>query len=93
MGQISTLTCIIDALYSELYTRKDYHDQVKKLREENREEDIKQIYEAFFIFALMWSFGAPLTEDKISFNNILKSMSKIKFPEVGQCFDYYYDPL
>lgn len=41
----------------------------------------------------MWSFGASLTEDKISFNNILKSMSKIKFPEQGQCFDYFYDPL
>ncbi len=41
----------------------------------------------------MWSFGAPLTEDKISFNNIMKSVSKIKFPEIGQCFDYYYDPF
>jgi hypothetical protein len=41
----------------------------------------------------MWAFGAPLTEDKISFNNMLKNVSKIKFPDVGQCFDYFYDPL
>src|SRR5690242_13456710 len=41
----------------------------------------------------MWSFGAPLTEDKISFNNTMKSVSKVRFPEVGQCFDYFYDPL
>jgi hypothetical protein len=41
----------------------------------------------------MWSYGASLTEDKISFNNILKSNSRIKFPEQGQCFDYFYDPI
>jgi len=93
MGQIKTLTCIIDALYDELTTRKDYHDQFKKLKEEGKEEDIKQIYEAYFIFAVMWSFGAALSEDKISFNNILKSISKVRFPDQGQCFDYFYDPL
>ena len=84
---------IIDALYLELSTRKDYHEQMKKLKEEGREDDIKMIYEAYFIFGMMWAFGGPLSEDKISFNNILKSMSKIKFPEQGQCFDYYFDPL
>ena len=72
---------------------EDYVDQIKRLKEEGKEEEIKTIYEGFFIFAVMWSFGAPLTEDKISFNNILKSVSKIKFPDVGQCFDYFYDPL
>lgn len=41
----------------------------------------------------MWAFGATLLEDKISFNNALKSVSKVRFPEVGQCFDYFYDPL
>lgn len=29
MALIKTLTCIIDALYNELYTRKDLHDHVK----------------------------------------------------------------
>lgn len=75
------MTTIIDALYNELYSRKDYHDQIKQLKEQGKEDEIKQIYEAYFIFAVMWSFGASLTEDKISFNNMMKSVSKIKFPE------------
>ena len=83
MGQIKTLTCIIDSLYADLYGRKDYHDQIKRLKEEGKDEEIKTIYEAYFIFAVMWAFGASLTEDKISFNNILKSVSKVKFPDVG----------
>ena len=29
MAQIQTLTCIIDALYNELYSRKDYSDWIK----------------------------------------------------------------
>lgn len=66
---------------------------MKKLKEENKEEEIKQIYEAFFIFAGMWAFGASLDEDKISFSNGWKSASKIKFPEGGTCFDYFYDVL
>jgi dynein heavy chain len=93
MGLIQTLTCIIDALYNELYTRKDYHDWIKQLKDANREDDIKQIYEAYFIFAVMWAFGGSLVEDKISFNSILKSISKIKFPDAGQSYDYFYDPL
>ena len=31
----------------------------------------------------MWAFGATLLEDKISFNNMMKSITKVKFPEVG----------
>ena len=93
MAYIQTLTCIIDSLYSELYTRKEYHDHIKLLNREGRDEEIKTIYEAFFIFAVMWSYGASLSEDKISFNNILKSVSRIKVPEQGQCFDYFFDPL
>ena len=93
MAHMKTLTCIIDALINELYSNKHYHDQVKALKEAGKEDDIKQIYEAYYIFALMWAFGATLLEDKISFNNMLKSASKIKFPDQGQCFDYFYDPL
>jgi len=93
MGQIKTLTCIIDSLYDDLSHRKEYSDQLKKLKEEGQEEAIKTIYEAYFIFAVMWSYGATLSEDKISFNNILKSVSKVRFPEQGQCFDYFFDPL
>ena len=94
MGQIKTLTCIIDSLYHDLTSRKDYVDHMKKLREENKEDDIKTIYEAIFIYAVMWSFGMCLTDDKISFNNMIKSSFKpVKFPDVGMCFDYFFDPI
>lgn len=66
---------------------------MKRLKEDNVEEKIKEIYEAFFIFAGMWAFGASLDEDKLSFSNSWKSASKIKFPEQGTCFDYYWDVL
>lgn len=93
MAHMKTLTCIIDALINDLYSVKAQHDQIKSLKENGKEEEIKSIYEAYYIFALMWAFGATLLEDKISFNNMLKSMSKVKFPEAGQCFDYFYDPV
>jgi len=66
---------------------------MKKLKEDNNEEEIKKIYEAFFLFAGMWAFGASLTDDKISFSNGWKSASKIKFPDQGMCFDYFFDVI
>jgi len=81
MGYIKTLTCIIDSLYHDLQTKKDQIEVIKNLKEQNNDDKIKEIYEAFFIFAVMWSFGGPLTDDKISFNNYIKSASKVKFPE------------
>ena len=57
---------------------------MKKLKEEgNQEESIKNIYEGFFLFSGMWAFGASLDEDKLSFSNGWKSISKVKFPELG----------
>jgi dynein heavy chain len=94
IAQIKTLTCIIDHLYDELHHTKALHDYLKKLKEEpDGENEIKTIYEAYFVFAAMWAFGGSLNEDKLSFSNQWKSMSKIKFPDAGQCFDYFYDVL
>lgn len=87
------MTTIIDKLCENLQQNKQQLDYMKKLREENNEDAIKQIYEAFFVFAAMWAFGASLDEDKLSFSNSWKSASKIKFPEQGTCFDYYFDVL
>ena len=92
MSYIQSLCCIIDELYNELYRRKDYLDHMKKLKDAKQEDDIRAIYESFFLFAFMWSFGAPLSEDKLSFSTTLKSQSK-KFPEQGQVWDFYFDPL
>lgn len=41
----------------------------------------------------MWALGAGLDEDKLWFSGNWKSQSKIKFPENGQCFDFYFDVL
>ena len=93
IAYVQTLCCIIDALYSELSEVKELATYMKKLKSEGNNDDIKIIYEAFFVYAFMWSFGAALDEGKISFSNRLKSTSKIKFPEQGQCYDYFFDPL
>ena len=66
---------------------------MKAYRADNKEEEIKNIYESFFIFAGMWAYGASLDEDKLSFSGYWKSITKNVFPEAGQCFDYYFDPL
>jgi dynein heavy chain len=93
ISYIMTLTTIVDALYQDFFSKKEYTEHLKQLKEAGNEEAIKNIYEAFFIFAIMWSFGASLTEDKISFNNVLKHSAKVKFPDVGQCYDYYFHPI
>ena len=94
ISYIQTLTTIIDALYADFYGKKENNELIKNLKEAGKEDDIKNIYDAFFAFAVMWSFGAALTEDKISFNNTLKHQTKgLKFPDTGQCYDYFFDPL
>ena len=66
---------------------------MKGLREGGKDDEIKQIYEAIFIFAMMWSVGGALTEDKISFSGFMKSIAKVKFPDQGQVYDYYFNPM
>lgn len=93
IAYVQTLCCIIDALYLELQERKEYASYMKKLVADGNNDDIKIIYEAFFVYAFMWSFGGALDEGKITFSNRLKSSSKVKMPEQGQCYDYFFDPL
>jgi hypothetical protein len=82
MSQVHSLTCIIDRLNDQLHQTKAQMDHIKRLHEENKEDDIKTIYEAFFIFALMWAYGGALDEDKISFSGIIKGLagSNVPFP-------------
>jgi hypothetical protein len=44
---------------------------------------------------MIWSFGAPQTEERTSFSNALKSKSaKIRFPEASnQVYDYKFNIL
>jgi len=73
LGHIDTLTTIIDQLCDDLKGNKKSHDYMKRLKEEGKEEEIKAIYEGFFLFAGMWAFGASLDEDKLSWSNTWKS--------------------
>lgn len=93
MQKVGSLTCIIDFLYKKLHTDKAQLEHLKSLKENNQREEIQSIYDAFFVFAGMWALGAGLDEDKLWFSGNWKSQSKIKFPENGQCFDYYFDPI
>jgi dynein heavy chain len=94
MGCFQSLVCIIDYQYDQLYETKENQELMKRLKEDQETftEKMKIIYEGFFAFSFMWAFGATLTEDRISFNGQMRSMSKVKFPEGGMCFDYYFDP-
>ena len=88
---------ILDKLYERLHNQKAQHDCLKRLKDENQVERIKEIYEAFFIFGMMWAWGASLDEDRVSFSNSIKSLvptgGNLKFPEAGQIFDYFYDVI
>jgi dynein heavy chain len=94
LSQVSSLTTILDYLYEQLHKNKAQHDHLKRLKEEQKEDEIKQLYEAFFIFSAMWAYGGSLDDDnKNSFSKSFMAASKIRFPEGGQCFDYFWDPL
>jgi dynein heavy chain len=80
-----SLTMILDKLYERLHSAKAQHDFLKRLKEEGQVDRIKEIYEAFFIFAAMWAYGASLDEDKLSFSSNFKSLTtgNLKIPEAG----------
>jgi len=46
-----------------------------------------------FAFAGMWALGGALEEenDQKNFTSIWKASQRIKFPEQGVVFDYYFD--
>jgi dynein heavy chain len=97
MQAITTLTTIIDYLYDDLFINKETVEYFKRLKEEgtsNFEDAIKIIYEGFFVFAMIWSFGGPLVDAKISFNGVLRAnASRVKFPDGNLVYDYFFDPM
>jgi dynein heavy chain, axonemal len=91
MGFVHTICMILDGLLLEqdksvigLYGSKE------------KEEEQKIIYEAFFIYATMWAYGGSVgggqddNEVLNKFNGVFRSLVKIKFPEGGLCYDYYW---
>lgn len=71
----------------------------RKLREESLTNAdavsrIKQMYDCFFAFAMIWSFGAALDESKRDFNGYMRSTCRLlTFPEGGTVYDYFFDPV
>ncbi len=92
MGFIQSITTMIDALLQN--NTKENTEAIKQMSIDEQ----KQTYEAYFIFAFMWAVGGPIADDKTvnyrkSWNGLMRSISKIKFPEVNNysCEDFRYE--
>jgi dynein heavy chain len=96
MAYLVSMTTIIDYLYNQLHSTKEDIEFLKRLKEEGGsayEDAIKLIYEGFFVFAIVWACGGPILDAKVSFSNSIKAAStRVKYPEGGQVFDYYFKP-
>ena len=92
MGFVQSMTNFIDALLNN--NTKDDMEAMKSMSS----EDLKLVYDSFFIFALMWTIGGAVADDKMvnhrkAFNSMLRSMARTaKIPDSGECFDYRYEP-
>eukprot|EP00931_Biecheleriopsis_adriatica_P003888 TRINITY_DN10563_c0_g2_i1.p1 TRINITY_DN10563_c0_g2~~TRINITY_DN10563_c0_g2_i1.p1 ORF type:complete len:2985 (-),score=661.93 TRINITY_DN10563_c0_g2_i1:306-8801(-) len=105
MGFVQTLTCLLDALLlGESGAGEENKENDKKTKNPLQEilrsmstEDQKSVYESFFNFALMWTLGGAVADDKIvnhrrAFSSTLKSMARgVKMPDQGECYDYRFD--
>lgn len=94
MGSVQSICTILDGLLIE-------HQNFILMNYSNKEPDdqLKQIYEAFFIFATMWAWGGSIgggqddNEILSKFSSVWRSLSKIKFPEASTpttCYDYFW---
>ena len=85
---VMTICTILDSLL------KEYGQDIVKLKE----DDQKIAYEALFVYAGMWAIGGSIgggqddEKDQKEFNSIWRACSKVKFPENGLAFDYFFDP-
>jgi dynein heavy chain len=92
MGFIQTICMILDGLLGE------HEKQINSgYGSKEKEEELKIIYEGFFIFATMWAYGGSVgggqddNEVLNKFNGVFRSLVKVKFPEGGLVYDYYYN--
>eukprot|EP00930_Biecheleria_cincta_P085161 TRINITY_DN7456_c0_g2_i1.p1 TRINITY_DN7456_c0_g2~~TRINITY_DN7456_c0_g2_i1.p1 ORF type:complete len:2485 (-),score=519.86 TRINITY_DN7456_c0_g2_i1:101-6748(-) len=108
MGFVQTLTCLLDALLLGDGTMspsgsgsKDNDSGGKKNALESLRqmttEDQKLVYESFFTFALMWTLGGAVADDKIvnhrrAFSSTLRTLVRgQKLPDSGDCYDFRFD--
>jgi dynein heavy chain, axonemal len=99
LAYIMSLTTAIDHQMRSMYANKkstEFHKNLRLDIEKNPDnlDRVKCMYECFFAYAMIWSFGAPLDESKRDFNGYLRGQCrKLPFPEGGSVYDYYYDPI
>jgi dynein heavy chain len=92
MAFVQSITCFIDALLNN--NTKDNLDAIRSMNV----EDQKATYDALFAFAVMWSIGGAISDDKTvnyrkQFNAYMKSITKqIRFPDALECYDYRFEP-
>jgi len=92
MGFVNSLTCFIDALM-----QNNTKENMEAMRSMNN-EDLKMAYDAMFAFAMMWTIGGPIADDKTvnyrkQFNSYMKGLSKtVRFPDSGDCYDFRFEP-
>ena len=92
MGFVNSLTCFVDAMLNN--NTKENMEAIKNMGT----EDQKSVFDAIFAFAMMWTIGGSVADDKTvnyrkMFSAYMKGMSKaIKFPDVGECFDFRFEP-
>ncbi|CAK0903564.1 unnamed protein product [Prorocentrum cordatum] len=90
MGFVQSITAFVDALLE--HNTKDNAEALRTMGT----EDLKLAYDAIFAFAMMWTIGGAVSDDKVTnhrknFNSFMKGLSKVKFPDAGDCFDYFFD--
>jgi dynein heavy chain len=90
MGFVQAITCFVDALLEN-----NTKENLEAMRTMST-EDLKNTYDAIFAYAMMWSIGGAVADDKVTnyrkyFNSYMKGLSKVKFPDTGDCYDFYYD--
>jgi len=94
MGFVQSLTMFVDAALESVENSKEVADAFKAMAQEEQ----KLCYDAIFAYAMMWTVGGCVADDKQVnyrkvFNAYMRSICKgIKFPDGGECFDYRFEP-
>jgi dynein heavy chain len=91
IGFVQSITCMIDALLHE--GRKETVEAMRQLSVEEQ----KQVYEAYFVYSMMWAIGGAVADDKVinqrkNFSGQMRALCRgIKIPDAGEIFDYSFD--
>ena len=81
---LQNFCCIFQNLINEVEPKfKDMEDERKAL-----------VVEAIYFFSFMWGVGGGLIDRKSMNSHVnasIKSKNKLRFPDKGICFDYFFD--